>query len=285
MIREPWAACAAFPAGRLHESRKSEYNDRQQANCRQENHSACGVKLGRHRGYARLVRSRRSSSEQRLSPLSSAAPARPTAMSSFVWGKKGTVTGNSRLEPRLATVIGARGGIRPRTVGEGGNEIGKLCVAALGDESSHGVAPTPAARLADQVQERRLEVGQDDGAIARHGPDATAPARTEQERGRRASAKVNLCIGRGKAITLIRESLSTAPVIARLLRQCPGTDSKAVRRGPGHAVNVKVLPVPQSTSFSGISRLARSMKFCPLQCMGMTCSRSNFFSSAITFAR
>jgi hypothetical protein len=179
----------------------------------------------------------------------------------------------------------ARGGIRPRTVGEGGNEIGELCVAALGDESSHGVASAPAARLADQVQERRLEVSQDDGAIARHGPDATAPARTEQERGRRASAKVNLCIGRGKAITLIRESLSTAPVIARLLRQCPGTDSKAVRRGPGHAVNVKVLPVPQSTSFSGISRLARSMKFCPLQCMGMTCSRSNFFSSAITFAR
>ena len=42
-----------------------------------------------------------------------------------------------------------------------------------------------------------------------------------------------------------------------------------------------MLPVPQSTSFSGISRLARSMKFCPLQCIGMTCSRSNFFSSAI----
>jgi hypothetical protein len=73
MIREPWVACAAFPGSCLHESRKGEYNDRQQANCRQENRSACGVKLGRHRGYARLVRFRRSSSEQRLSPLSSAA--------------------------------------------------------------------------------------------------------------------------------------------------------------------------------------------------------------------
>jgi hypothetical protein len=79
MIREPWAACAAFPAGCLHESRKGEYDDRQQANCRQENHSACGVKRGRHRGYARLVRSRRSSSERRWSPLSSAVLAKATA--------------------------------------------------------------------------------------------------------------------------------------------------------------------------------------------------------------
>jgi hypothetical protein len=71
MIREPWAAYAAFPAGCPHESRKGEYDDRQQANCRQKNHSACGVKRGRHRGYARLVRSRRSSSERHLSPLSS----------------------------------------------------------------------------------------------------------------------------------------------------------------------------------------------------------------------
>jgi hypothetical protein len=61
--------------------------------------------------------------------------------------------------------------------------------------------------------------------------------------------------------------------------------SKAATCGLGYAVNVKVLPVPQSTSFSGISRLAKSMKFCPLQCMGITCSRSNFFSSAITLAR
>lgn len=36
------------------------------------------------------------------------------------------------------------------------------------------------------------------------------------------------------------------------------------------AVNVKLLPVPQSTSFSGISLPARSMKFCPLQCIGIT---------------
>ncbi len=52
-----------------------------------------------------------------------------------------------------------------------------------------------------------------------------------------------------------------------------------------YAVKVKLLPVPQSTSFSGISRLARSMKFCPLQCIGITCSRSNFLSSAITCPR
>jgi hypothetical protein len=71
MIREPWAACAAFPAGRLYESRKGEYDDRQQANGRQEDHSDCGVKRGRHRGDARLVRSWRSSSERHLSPLSS----------------------------------------------------------------------------------------------------------------------------------------------------------------------------------------------------------------------
>jgi hypothetical protein len=84
MIREPWPACAAFTAGRLHESRKGEYDDRQQANCRQENHSACGVKRGRHRGYARLVRSRRSSSERHLSPLSSVGRgehSRPDALS------------------------------------------------------------------------------------------------------------------------------------------------------------------------------------------------------------
>src|SRR5580658_5211399 len=63
-----------------------------------------------------------------------------------------------------------------------GKEIGQLRIAAVGDEPRHGVASAPAARLADQVQERRLEVGQDDGTIARHGPDATAPARTQQER-------------------------------------------------------------------------------------------------------
>ena len=52
-----------------------------------------------------------------------------------------------------------------------------------------------------------------------------------------------------------------------------------------YAVNVKLLPVAQSTSFSGISCLARSTKFCPLQCIGSTCSRSNFLSSAITLRR
>jgi hypothetical protein len=52
------------------------------------------------------------------------------------------------LELRFATIIDARGGIRhPRTVGEGGKEIGEICVAALGDEPRHGVACAPAARL------------------------------------------------------------------------------------------------------------------------------------------
>jgi hypothetical protein len=102
--------------------------------------------------------------------------------SSFV-SRKVTVARNSRLEPRLATAIDAGGGIRhPRTVGKGWKEIGQLRIVAFGDEPRRGVASAPAARLADQVQERRLEVGQDDGAIARHGPDATAPARFQKPR-------------------------------------------------------------------------------------------------------
>jgi hypothetical protein len=65
---------------------------------------------------------------------------------------------NSRLKPRLATIVDARG-IRPlRTVGKRAEEIGEFCVSAFGDEPRHSIASTPAARLADQVQERRLEV-------------------------------------------------------------------------------------------------------------------------------
>jgi hypothetical protein len=40
--------------------------------------------------------------------------------------------------------------------------------------------------------------------------------------------------------------------------------------------------VVQSTSFSGIACLAKSMKFWPLQCIGRTCSRSKFFNTAFT---
>jgi hypothetical protein len=47
------------------------------------------------------------------------------------------------------------------------------------------------------------------------------------------------------------------------------------------AVNVKLLPAPHSTSFSGISLLARSTKFCPLQRIGLTCSRWNFYLAEI----
>jgi hypothetical protein len=74
MMGEPWASCAALAAACRHVSRKGSYHDRQQANGGQEDHSVCGVNRGKHRGYARLVRSRRSSSERCLSPLSSAAP-------------------------------------------------------------------------------------------------------------------------------------------------------------------------------------------------------------------
>jgi hypothetical protein len=44
MIRDPWARGAAFAAACGHVSRKGSHNDRQQANGRQEDRSACGVK-------------------------------------------------------------------------------------------------------------------------------------------------------------------------------------------------------------------------------------------------
>ena len=54
---------------------------------------------------------------------------------------------------------------------------------------------------------------------------------------------------------------------------------------PRQALKLKLLPVPQRTSFSGITFRARSTKFWPLQCIGMTCSMSNLFSPAITVCR
>jgi hypothetical protein len=73
----------------------------------------------------------------------------------------------------------------------------------------------------------------------------------------------------------------------RQVHRCAAIMSdKPARRAPsGYATNWKLLPVVQSTSFSGISCFARSMKFVPLQCMGNTCSRSNLFNSAITWRR
>jgi len=109
-------------------------------------------------------------------PWRRATLARATATSSCGW-RKTTVAANSRLEPCLATIVDARA-IRPlRTVGKRGEEIGKLCVAAFGDQPRHGVASTPAGRLADQVEEQRLEVGQDDGAVAGHGRHARSELR------------------------------------------------------------------------------------------------------------
>ena len=49
----------------------------------------------------------------------------------------------------------------------------------------------------------------------------------------------------------------------------------------GQTVNAKLLPVLHSTSFSGISFVARSTKFGPLQCIGITCSRWNFYLAEI----
>src|SRR5277367_2085962 len=52
---------------------------------------------------------------ERFAPCTTLAS--PTATSSFVWRQKRTVARNSRLKPRLAAVVDARGGIRcPRTV-------------------------------------------------------------------------------------------------------------------------------------------------------------------------
>jgi hypothetical protein len=51
------------------------------------------------------------------------------------------------------------------------------------------------------------------------------------------------------------------PVVTRKMRR---------KLPEAQAVKVKLLPVPHSTSFSGISFAARSTKFCPLQCIGIT---------------
>src|SRR5262249_29630646 len=60
---------------------------------------------------------------------------------------------------------------------------------------------------------------------------------------------------------------------------------KGCGRRASQPVNVYRLPVVHNTSFSGISCLARSEKFWPLQCMGRTWAKSNFFNSAITWRR
>jgi len=74
------------------------------------------------------------------------AQAKAMAMTSSVWRKKRAVGRNSRLEPCLAAIVDARGGIRrPRAIGKGGKEIGELCFAAFRNEPRHGVASTPAA--------------------------------------------------------------------------------------------------------------------------------------------
>lgn len=53
----------------------------------------------------------------------------------------------------------------------------------------------------------------------------------------------------------------------------------------GYAPKVNWLPVVHSTRACGISILARSMKFWPLQCMGNTCSTSSALRPAMTCFR
>ena len=65
----------------------------------------------------------------------------------------------------------------------------------------------------------------------------------------------------------------------------PPVEGFIVPQSLRHAVKVKLLPVAHSTSFSGISCLASSTKFAPLQCIGSTCSSWNLFNSAITWRR
>ncbi len=85
------------------------------------------------------------------------------------------------------------------------------------------------------------------------------------------------------AITGRRTSLcprGTPSGAERVTTTCRPPAAKWIREP--QAVNVKLLPVAHSTSFSGISCFARSTKFWPLQCIGITCCISNFASSAIT---
>jgi hypothetical protein len=67
------------------------------------------------------------------------------------------------------------------------------------------------------------------------------------------------------------------------LSRAVGSSFRQLRRN--HAAKVNWLPVVQRTNACGISRLANSRKFEPLQCIGKMCSTSSVFSSAMTLPR
>ena len=85
------------------------------------------------------------------------------AMSSSVWRKKRAVARNSRLEPRLAAVIDVQR-LRLFASGKHLQEISQLCVAVLRHQLSDGEAASPSAGSAYDLQERRFEVGEREGA-------------------------------------------------------------------------------------------------------------------------
>jgi hypothetical protein len=74
---------------------------------------------------------------------------------------------------RLASVMDA-GRARLRTVRERLQQVGQLRVAVDLHQPRHAVAPAPAARLTDDRECWPSDIGQDERAIARHGPEFTA---------------------------------------------------------------------------------------------------------------
>lgn len=88
--------------------------------------------------------------------------------------------------------------------------------------------------------------------------------------------------------TLFPVTIAYAQAHASAARVAPrtGARSGAVRCTTfDHAPKVSWLPVVHSTRACGISILAKSMKSCPLQCMGNTCSTSSALRPAMTLAK
>ena len=95
----------------------------------------------------------------------------------------------SRAPPCNATVMDARGGIRPQTIGKGWKEVGEFRVAALDDEPRNGVALAPPA---DPVQERRLESGGRNESPRLVPQSAGQPRGRERERAERRALHAQL---------------------------------------------------------------------------------------------
>jgi len=80
---------------------------------------------------------------------------------------------------------------RPRTIGKNRKEGGELCIAVLRHQTRHAVAASPAAWLADHAQKWRLEVGQEDRAIARHS--AILPKQKQNSKANSRTASATCC--------------------------------------------------------------------------------------------